>query len=210
MEIIHCSPHTKNAVCFKSCLELQETNKLKQRKQLRESRLHEWMWPQTPQERTWRQPMTRLFCPQNRTIEQALSDSHQEILAYICFILSQHPESSFWWLTGRGRILRDALCMCSKKLRAKVLSEWWWASMSACDYLEGLEGQHEARDGQAKCEYPVWCVNTAGFKALALSTWWESRFQFYPEWTTRNTNPTSNMVYLYFSSRHTFPKLSRY
>lgn len=119
MEIIHCSPHTTKCVCFKSCLELQETNKLKQRKQLVESRLHEWMWPQTPQERTWRQPVTQLFCPQNRIIEQALSDSHQEILAYIGFILSQHPESSFWWLTGRGRILQDALCMCSKKNGSK-------------------------------------------------------------------------------------------
>lgn len=47
----------QNAVCFESCL---ETNKLKWRNQLRESWLHEWTWPQIPQNSTWRQHTTVL------------------------------------------------------------------------------------------------------------------------------------------------------
>lgn len=138
--------------------------------------------------------------PQNRITEQALSDLHQEILAYICFISSQHPESSSWWLTGRGCILRDALCVCSKNGSKGALRMVMSQYVSL--RLPWRPGGPVWSSGwPSQMGVPV-CVDTAGFKTLALFTWWESRFQFYPEWTTRNANPASHMVYLYFSSRH--------
>lgn len=49
------------------------------------------------------------------------------------------------------------------KIQAEVFSEWWWASMTACNYLETLAGHFEAHNGQAKWEYQcMWTLRFQG------------------------------------------------
>lgn len=140
--------HTQqNAVCFKSCLELQETNKLKWRKQLGEittSRMNV----------TTDTSGQYLKAAGDTTI---LSESHygaglihtrRLLPTFVLFYPNIRKVVPDGWQRGLASSRKHFAC--APNMEAEVLSEWWWVSTSACDYPEGLEGQHEARDGQAQ------------------------------------------------------------
>lgn len=187
--------HTQqNAVCFESCL---ETNKLKWRNQLRESRFHEWTWPQTPQNSTWRQHTTVLSLKITLWSRLCLTHTTRFLPTFVLFYHNIRKVVPDGWQVGVASSRMHFACAPKNRGQGAL-------RMVMSQYISL---QLPWRPGR-----PVW---TSGWpsqmgvpgvcghcrlKALALSTWWESRFQFYPEWTTRKVNLASHLVYLYFSS----------